>query len=54
MKTFVHPFAAKIAEEKVTSNKAFPLVREIAHKYGWVPPSEHRNDYLFKRNREGK
>jgi hypothetical protein len=21
-------------------------------KYGWVPPSEYRDDYLFKQNRE--
>ena len=34
MKTFVHPFAVKITEDQVVSNKAFPLVRELAHKYG--------------------
>lgn len=34
MKTFVHPFAVKITEEEVVLNKAFPLVRELAHKYG--------------------
>lgn len=34
MKTFVHPFAAKVTDEKVIANKAFPLVRELAHKYG--------------------
>lgn len=34
MKTFVHPFAAKVTEEEVVLNKAFPLVRELAHKYG--------------------
>lgn len=34
MKTFIHPFAVKITEEQVVSNKAFPLVRELAHKYG--------------------
>jgi uncharacterized protein YkuJ len=34
MKTFVHPFAVKITEESVVLNKAFPLVRELAHKYG--------------------
>lgn len=22
-------------------------------RYGWVPPSEYRNDYEFKKNREG-
>jgi len=34
MKTFVHPFAVKVSEEDVVLNKAFPLVRELAHKYG--------------------
>jgi hypothetical protein len=34
MKTFVHPFAVKITEESVVTNKAFPLVRELTHKYG--------------------
>jgi hypothetical protein len=34
MKTFVHPFAKKVSEEIVVLNKAFPLVREMAHKYG--------------------
>jgi hypothetical protein len=24
----------------------------IWRKYGWVPPSEYRDDYLFKQNRE--
>jgi len=27
-------------------------VQHIWRKYGWVPPSEYRNDYLFKQNRE--
>lgn len=34
MKTFIHPFAVKVTEEVVVANKAFPLVRELAHKYG--------------------
>lgn len=34
MKTFVHPFAKKITDEQIVLNKAFPLVRELAHKYG--------------------
>jgi hypothetical protein len=34
MKTFVHPFAVKITEEEIVLNKAFPLVRELVHKYG--------------------
>jgi hypothetical protein len=35
MVAFVHPFVAdKISEEQVVSNRAFPLVRELAHKYG--------------------
>lgn len=34
MKTFIHPFAVKVTEEEVVTNKAFPLVRELAHKYG--------------------
>jgi len=33
MKKFVHPFAAKITDDDVMANKAFPLVRELAHKY---------------------
>jgi hypothetical protein len=34
MKTFIHPFAVKVTEEQVVTNRAFPLVRELAHKYG--------------------
>lgn len=34
MKTFVHPFAKKITDEQIVLNRAFPLVRELAHKYG--------------------
>jgi hypothetical protein len=29
-------------------------VQAVWRKYGWVPPSEKRNDYLFKQNREKK
>jgi len=27
-------------------------VQAIWRKYGWVPPTEYRDDYLFKANRE--
>lgn len=27
-------------------------VQAIWRKHGWVPPTEYRNDYLFKQNRE--
>lgn len=26
--------------------------QSIWRRYGWVPPSEYRDDYLFKTNRE--
>lgn len=26
--------------------------QSIWRKYGWTPPSEYRDDYLFKQNRE--
>ena len=28
-------------------------VQRTWKRYGWTPPSEYRNDYEFKRNREG-
>lgn len=27
-------------------------VQTVWRKYGWVPPTEYREDYLFKQNRE--
>jgi len=29
-------------------------VQAIWRKHGWVPPTEYRNDYLFKSNRDGE
>ncbi len=29
-------------------------VQAIWRKHGWVPPTEYRNDYEFKRNRDIK
>lgn len=48
MKTFIHPFAAKVTEEDVVLNKAFPLVRELAHKYGLMvlTMSQRMNPHL--------
>jgi hypothetical protein len=58
MKTFVHPFAVKIAEEEVVLNKAFPLVRELAHKYGLMvftlsPRSNRTLDILYLSRQDG-
>lgn len=33
MENLLHPFAGAITVEEVMANKAFPLVRELAHKY---------------------
>ena len=27
-------------------------VQKVWRKFGWIPPTEYRNDYLFKLNRE--
>jgi hypothetical protein len=29
-------------------------VQAVWKKYGWTPPSEYRNDYLFKQNRDAQ
>ncbi len=29
-------------------------VQATWRKYGWTPPTEYRNDFEFKKNREGK
>ena len=29
-------------------------VQAVWRKHGWVPPTEYRDDYLFKANREAR
>lgn len=29
-------------------------VQSVWKKYGWVPPTEYRDDYLFKQNRDAQ
>lgn len=43
--------------ELTKKNSAFKFtsgsdVQAVWRKYGWTPPSEYRDDYLFKHNRE--
>jgi len=43
-------------EQKITHKEfkytAGSNVQAVWRKYGWTPPSEYRDDYLFKQNRE--
>ncbi len=29
-------------------------VQAVWKRYGWTPPTDYRNDYLFKHNREAQ
>lgn len=58
MKTFIHPFAVKVTEEVVVANKAFPLLRELAHKYGLMvltlnPRNDRTLDTLYLSRADG-
>jgi hypothetical protein len=46
------PLAVDIDSKFVYSNGSD--VMKTFKRYGFVPPSEYRNDYLFKKNREMK
>ena len=46
------PLAVDINSKFVYSNGSD--VMKTFKRYGFVPPSEVRNDYLFKKNRENK
>ena len=48
-----HPMEAELTKKNSTF-KYTPggNVQATWRKYGWVPPSEYRDDYLFKTNRE--
>jgi hypothetical protein len=46
------PLAVDIDSKFVYSNGSD--VMKTFKRYGFVPPSEVRNDYLFKKNRENK
>jgi hypothetical protein len=57
MAAFVHPFSAdSITEEEVINNKAFPLVRELAHKFGmkviFASQLHHNGDRMFYMSRD--
>lgn len=46
--------AALTKKNSVFKFTAGSNVQAVWRKYGWTPPSEHRNDYLFKHNREAQ
>jgi hypothetical protein len=46
------PLAIERGSKFVYSNGSD--VMKTFKRYGFVPPSEYRNDYLFKKNREMK
>ena len=54
-----HMEVTKISGSLMDVNSTFKYtpggnVQSIWPKYGWVPPSEHRDDYLFKQNRDNQ
>jgi hypothetical protein len=54
-----HMEVTKISGSLMDVNSTFKYtpggnVQSIWRKYGWVPPSEHRDDYLFKQNRDNQ
>jgi len=54
----VDPKAKQIARPGTLFDPSFVYrkgadVASTWRRYGWTPPSEYRNDYEFKKNREG-